>query len=92
MLTKTDLSQIQSIVQIVVQKETRAIVQKETRNIVKTETKKIIRKELAPIKKDIKVIKVDINMVIESFDGNYLELRARVDRIDDHLGFTASPS
>ena len=88
MLTKTDLSQIRSIVQ----KETRAIVQTETRAIVQKETKEIIKKELAPIKKDIKVIKDDINMVIDIFDKNYLGLRARVDRIDDHLGFTAFPS
>ncbi len=72
--------------------ETKTIVQEETRDIVQTETKKIIRKELAPIKKDIKVIKDDINMVIDGFDKDYLGLRARVDRIDDRLGFTASPS
>ena len=72
MLTKTDLSQIQSIVQ--------------------TETKIIVQKELAPIKKDIKIIKKNINMIIEVFDEHYLGLRARVDRIEDHLGFTAFPS
>ena len=80
MLTKTDFFQIKTIVQ------------KETRDIVRKETKTIIRREIAPIKKDIKIIKSNVNMVIDHFDVQVLDIKGRVEKIEDHLGFTASPS
>lgn len=64
MLTKTDLSQIQ----------------------------KVVQKETTPIKKDIKTIKADVaqirkdtKTIVNYFDREYLELRARVERIETHL-------
>lgn len=80
MLTSQDLSEIQKIIQ------------KETKSIVQEETSLIVEKAIAPIKKDIKTIKSDISQirsdvktVINFFDKEYLELRKRLERIEDHL-------
>ena len=80
MLNKKDLSQIQKIVRT------------ETKVIVKEETGKVIKKELAPLKKDIKIIKENVNMVIDHFDVEVLSLKGRVEKIEDHLGFITSPA
>ncbi len=77
MLTKNDLQQIQSIVKTEVQQETKRIVQKETR--------KIVREELVPIKKYIAQIRNDMKTIANFFDREYLELRKRVERIEEHL-------
>ena len=70
MLTKTDLAQI--------------------KKVVKTEfkgsvTKSDLRKELNPIRSDITKIRKDIDVIISLFDREYLEIRARVERIEQHL-------
>lgn len=93
MLTKTDLQQIQNIVKTeiqqetkkIVQQETRKIVQQETKKIVQGETRKIVKEELVPIKKDISKIRKDMNEIIGFFDTEYMELRKRVERLEDHL-------
>ena len=59
--------------------------------IVQTETSKVIKKEIGPLKKDIKIIKGNVNMVIDHFDVEVLSLKERVEKIEDHLGFTVSP-
>lgn len=69
MLTKNDLEQIKNIVHI------------EVRDQVKTQ----LTDGLKPIKKDIKKISEDINMIIDHFDRDYLEMRARIDRIERFL-------
>ena len=76
MLTKTDLSQI------------RKITRQETKAIVQQETKTITRKELKPIKTDIAKIRKDIGVIISFFDKEYLELRHRVKRIEEHLNLS----
>ena len=65
MLTKSDLSQIQKI--------------------VNTESKKVITQELKPIKEDITHIRKDIKTVLNYFDREYLQLRKRVERLENHL-------
>jgi chromosome segregation ATPase len=57
-----------------------------------SEIQKVIQKEVDPIKIDIKTIKSDISQirsdiktVINFFDKEYLELRKRVERIEEHL-------
>ena len=51
--------------------------------------KEIVNSELSaglkPIKKDIKKIREDINMIVDHFDRDYLEMRARIDRIERFL-------
>lgn len=86
MLTKSDLSDIQKIVDVVVQKQTRQIVQEETRQIV--------QEELAPVKKDIKGIKSELKKVRKTvdvmgriLDGEQMRQRKRIVRIEEHLGF-----
>ncbi|MFC1790508.1 hypothetical protein ACFLZP_03435 [Patescibacteria group bacterium] len=100
MLTKTDLKQIGQIVQSetrkVVQSETRKVVQSETRKIVQSETRKIvqeeietelkpIKKNLALLQKDMEKVRTDIDVIINFFDQEYLGLRRRVTRIEEHL-------
>ena len=46
---------------------------------------KRIKKEIAPIKKDITKIRKGMNEIIGFFDNEYLELRKRIERIEDHL-------
>ena len=57
-----------------------------------SEIQKVIQKEVEPIKKDIKTIKSDatqirsdVKTVINLFDKEYLELRKKVERIEEHL-------
>ena len=65
MLTKSDLSQIQKI--------------------VNTESKKVITQELKPIKEDITHIRKDTKIIVNYFDREYLQLRKRVERLENHL-------
>ena len=69
MLNKTDLQHIQKIVKTEVQQETR----------------RIVKEELNPVKKDVTQIRKGIKAIIAFFDHEYLELRKRVERIEDHL-------
>ncbi|MBU1126760.1 MAG: hypothetical protein ABIH88_03370 [Patescibacteria group bacterium] len=97
MLTKNDLSQIRKVVKEEVGQETKKIVQEETpkivREIVQEETPKIVKKivqtELKPIKSDLLKIRKDINIIVSTFDREYLELRQRVGIIEKHLDLPA---
>lgn len=69
MLTKNDFSQIQKIVHMEIQSETR----------------KIVQEELKPVKKDIRAIKKDINLIVKTFDRDYVKLRRKVeDHLNHH--------
>jgi len=57
-----------------------------------SEIQKIVQKEINPIKNDVKTIKSDISQIrndvktiVNFFDREYLELRKRVERIEEHL-------
>lgn len=57
-----------------------------------SEIQKIVQKETNPIKKDVKTIKSDISQIrkdtktiVNFFDREYVELRQRVGRIEEHL-------
>jgi len=54
--------------------------------IVQVETRKIVQEELKPIKKDIIPIRKDQKLIVNFFDREYLDLRTRVERIEEHLG------
>lgn len=71
-LTKNDLQQI------------RSIVREEVRDEVKVQLDPV-HKEIKTIKKDIVHIRKDINTIINFFDREYLELRSRIERIEDYL-------
>ena len=73
-----------------------AIIQTETRKIVQEETRKIVKEELEPVKRDIQTVKKDIvkirkniNTVINFSDVEYLELRKRIEKIEEHLHISA---
>ena len=81
MLTKTDLRQIEGVVNKVVKKELGAGL---------GEVRKEFKKELAPIKKDITKIRSDISTMSSFFDNEYLHLRSRVEKIEEHIGFSSA--
>jgi len=76
MLTKQDLSQIQQVVHKEVQNETRKIVQEELRPL---------KKDVSTLKEDVAEIRKDVKTIVRFFDREYLELRKRVERIENHL-------
>jgi len=59
--------------------------------VTKEEFNEKFAKELKPIKRDIKQIKNDLNMVIGSFDRELVYQGKRVDRLDNHLGLVKLP-
>lgn len=60
------------------------------KKIVQEETTVVIGKKLKPIKQDIAQIRNDQKTIISFFDKEYLDLRKRVERIEEHLSLTAS--
>ena len=78
MLTKTDLKQIEGIVQGVVRNETRQIIQQELEPI---------RKDTKTLKKDMRYVKKTIDIMVRMFNEDNVKLRKRVEKIEDHLGF-----
>jgi hypothetical protein len=52
-------------------------IQKIVHTEIQSETRKIVREELKPIKKDI-------NLIVRSFDRDYVALRKRVERLETH--------
>jgi len=77
MLTKDDLKQI------------RGIVQDETRKIIKEEVDPL-KKDVKTLKSDVSAIRKDIKQIVSFFDTEYLELRERVEKIEQHLGLNFS--
>lgn len=94
MLTKGDLKQIDTVVS----KRTSKVIQKELKNEI-TSLGKELKKELDPLKKDVKglrsdvtKIRKDIDVVISLFDREYVDLRDRVARIEEHLNLPPATS
>lgn len=80
-LTKKDLQNIAGVVQ----KEIKATVPGMIEAGIKNTVPGMIRDELKPIKEDIAQIRKDIKTITNFFDREYLELRNRVERIEEHL-------
>lgn len=74
MLTKDDLSQIRGIVQ-----EEAFPLRKDIKEL---------RGDVKVLKKDVTKIRKDINTIVNFFDRDYLDLRQRVENIEQHLGIT----
>jgi len=53
--------------------------------IVRQETRKIVKEELISVKKDIIQIRKNMNEIIGFFDTEYMDLRKRVERVEEHL-------
>ncbi len=45
----------------------------------------VTKEDLKPIKNDIVNIRKDMKVIINFFDHEYLDLRKRVERIEEHL-------
>ena len=51
---------------------------------------KRLKLELKPIQEDVTKIRKDIKTIVNFFDQEYLSLRNRVERIEEHLGLQPS--
>lgn len=89
MLTKSDLRQIGVVVRGEV-KDQLSSEAKSLRTEIKEDTKSIIKLELKTIKEDIEKIRKDAKTIVNFFDREYLELRERVERIENFLKIPAS--
>jgi len=77
MLTKSDLKEIDNVVS------------KRLQNVT---TKDDLKRELKPIKSDVAKTRKDIDVMLSMFDREYLQLRKRVERIEEYPGLeTISP-
>ena len=57
--------------------------------VVKIETSPL-SKSVKQIKSDISEIRKDVKTLVNYFDREYLELRARVEKIEEHLNISVS--
>ena len=68
MLSQNDLQAIKGIV----------------RNEINTQVELIIEKHLKPVKRDIRKIKKDLILVINTFDRDFLKHENRISRLEKH--------
>lgn len=47
-----------------------------------------LKKSFGPIKKDVVQTRKDVKVLIAYFDREYLDLRKRIEDIEEHLGLT----
>ena len=81
MLTKSDLRQIQKVVKREIKSEVDPL-----KKDIKT-----VKSDVSTLKKDVTKIRKDVNVIVSLFDREYLELRARGDRIERHLDIAPLP-
>lgn len=82
MLTKHDLSAIAEIVDTSIDKRLTTVLDNRLRPI---------QKDIKNIQSDMKIVQKDIRVMLAVLDRADVELRKRVERIEEHLGIT-SPS
>ena len=82
MLTKTDLKEIGNVVLKRIKKDVPSLVEKQLsplKNYIKT------------LGSDVTKIRKDIDVIVSLFDREYLDLRKRVTRIEEHLELPPIP-
>jgi predicted nucleic acid-binding Zn-ribbon protein len=47
-----------------------------------------LNKDMSTLKKDVAETRKDVKVLIAYFDREYVELRKRIDRIEEHLGLS----
>jgi hypothetical protein len=92
MLTKTDLSQIRKVVREEVETESKSskedlqgeikLVRIEIQKDIRTLTNRLKSLEIVANK-----IQKDIKSIVNFFDKEYLQLRKRVEKVEEHLNF-----
>ncbi len=82
MLTKTDLHKIKQAIKEV------AVTKEEAKSFAtKDDLKSFATKDdLKPIKQDLAKIRKDMSTITDFFNKEYLDLRNRVERLEEHLG------
>lgn len=79
MLTKADLKEVKNAAK----EGTRNILTAELRPLRKDVSE--LKSDLKDVKKDILKMRKDIDIIISLFDSEYLNLRERIERIENHL-------
>ncbi|OGM03216.1 hypothetical protein A2115_02820 [Candidatus Woesebacteria bacterium GWA1_41_8] len=51
-----------------------------------------LKQDLKPVKSDITKIRKDIDVMLSMFDREYLEIRKRIERIEEHLNLPLLPN
>ncbi len=59
----------------------------EIAKVVKTVAIDAVKTEIKPIKLDLSKLRKDVDTMLSMFDREYVDLRTRVERIEDHLNF-----
>jgi len=59
------------------------------RDIVQSTVQTQLAEDLKPLKKDVVKIKKDISVIARTFDGDIVETRRRVDKIESHLNLSS---
>jgi len=88
MLTKGDLQEIDKVLTKRIKTELKPV-RIEMQDGLKT-VRAEMQAELKPIKSDIGQIRRDIKTIVNFFDCEYLDLRKRVERIEEHLHLSAA--
>lgn len=86
MLTKSDLKSLNQTVRKAIKEE--AVTKNEAKSFVRKEDLEnfVTKDDLKPIKQDLAKIRKDMSTITDFFDKEYLDLRNRVERIEEHLG------
>ena len=87
-LTKSDFSQIKTIVQDSVKPLDSRLKRVETKIVNVEKDVQQTKTKLTNVAKDVKKIKKDTSLIVEVFDDDYLKLKARVERIERFLKIT----
>jgi predicted nucleic acid-binding Zn-ribbon protein len=82
MLTNKDLEQIQKVVQVAVHEEIEPL--KKDVQVLRKDVNNL-QKDMKTVQRDIVQIRKDMKTIINFFDQEYLELRHRIDRIEEVL-------
>lgn len=61
---------------------------KQIQNVVKIEINPL-KRDTDTLKKDVSQTRKDVKTLISYFDREYLELRKRIEKIEDHLNLTS---
>jgi len=87
MLTKSDLNQIKGLFKDVATREdlNNFATKEDLKSLAKQSDLEIIKKDVKTIKSDTVNIRKDMKTVVSFFDREYLELRKRVERLEEVL-------
>lgn len=91
MLTKSDLKAIKTVVGEDIKRDLKENIKQQLKPIkedIISQLNENIKQQFKPVKEDISKIRKDIKVIVDFFDQEYLNLRKRVERIEEHLNLS----